>query len=88
MKKLNEMTLNELLFELKDVHHYNYVDDIVNIKVFSKFKTDSRLICEVYDPKFMGEYLLEQTIRSYNIALDYKDSFDNMHVELKICINI
>ena len=89
MKKLNEILVNELLYELRNQYDYNMIDDCVQVTFYSNHKTDRCIIGKFYTMDAIGEWLLERyTVKAFTISIMESKTLGNKSIDIDIVLNI
>ena len=87
MKKLNEVTSNELLFELKNTYGFDWIDDSVCVTFYANHEHEKYKIGRAFMLESIGEWLLEKhTVKGFSIKVRaYKDGTS---YDIDIILNI
>ena len=88
MKKLNEITVNELLYELSNSNNFDYVKDCVRVTLYANRRDKSRELCTAYLPAHIGDYLIEKTVHGFNLNIGVSRVDESINVDLDIVVNM
>ena len=88
MKKLNEITVNELLYELSTTNNFDYVRDCVRVTLYANRLDKSRELCTAYLPAHIGDYLIEKTVHGFKLNMNISRVDETISVDLDIVVNM
>ena len=84
---MSELTINELLHELKKMYKFDWVRDIVTLSIYYDRKVDRYKIGTFYNIEHVGEYIIEKSnIKRYDVNMSQNASDNYKFVDIQVVL--